>query len=401
MNKPVLSIDVSKLNSYAAAFLSYGKPYKKPFPFKHTPEDTNLLLGWLADLEEKTGQKPEVVLEATGHFSKPIKSFFLDAGYQVIELNPLQTHERKKSSIRKVKTDPVDTNRIAQVYYLNTFVPQSKFPVYITELRSLSRQYGGLTTLSAEAQVRFRGIVDLVFPQFDSVFTNACCMTALHFISAFPTPESVLSANRGELASVLKISKRSDSWIETKLDKIITAARESLPYKEAQQSNVRVLQDYVKILVTLETILTDMRAQIIEWAKLSPVFPLLVSIPGVGELTAAIILGEIGDISRFPTVKQLIAYAGLDPSVFQSGKYKATNNKISKRGSTYLRRALYLAATAGIRRPKGNPTNPLLYDYYNHKLSEGKPVRVAIVATSSKLLRIIYGIWTSQQPFRC
>ena len=151
--------------------------------------------------------------------------------------------------------------------------------------------------------------------------------------------------------------------------------------------------------MTLETILTDMRAQIIEWAKLSPVFPLLVSIPGVGELTAATILGEIGDISRFPTVKQLIAYAGLDPSVFQSGKYKATNNKISKRGSTYLRRAMYLAAAAGIRRPKGTPTNPLLYDYYNHKLSEGKPVRVAIVATSSKLLRIIYGIWTSQQPF--
>jgi transposase len=117
-------------------------------------------------------------------------------------------------------------------------------------------------------------------------------------------------------------------------------------------------------------------------------------------LTAATILGEIGDINRFPTTKQLVAFAGLDPSVFQSGKFKSSKNKISKRGSSYLRKALYQAAVAGISKRSSGILNPILYDYYSKKLSEGKPFKVAIVATSSKLLRMIYGIWTSQQSFK-
>jgi transposase len=163
---------------------------------------------------------------------------------------------------------------------------------------------------------------------------------------------------------------------------------------------MKVIRDYVQILLTHHQILTDLRAQIVQWGELSPVFSLLLTIPGVGELTAATVLGEVGDISRFASVKQLIAFAGLDPAVYQSGKFTATRNKISKRGSTYLRKYLYMAAAAGIRKPKGIPTNPVLYEYYSRKLEEGKPQKVAIVATCNKLLRIIYGVWSNAEPFR-
>ncbi|WP_078810884.1 transposase [Selenihalanaerobacter shriftii] len=98
---------------------------------------------------------------------------------------------------------------------------------------------------------------------------------------------------------------------------------------------------------------------------------MLLSIPGVGELTAATIIGGIGNVNRFPTTKQLIAYAGLDPTVYQSGRFKTSNNKISKRGSTYLRKSLYQATTAAIRKVKGKPNNPTLYDYYTKKCNEG------------------------------
>jgi transposase len=236
----------------------------------------------------------------------------MKSGYKVIELNPIQTHKQKKRGIRKVKTDPIDANRIAQVYYLNDFQTQSPLPQCVTELKNLSRQYEKITQLYRETQLKFRSIVDLIFPQFDTTFTNLCCKTSLKVISAFP---------------------------------------------------------------------------------------LLLSIPGVGKLTAATIIGEIGDVNRFPTTKQLITYAGLNPTVYQSGRFKASNNKISKRGSTYLRKSLYQATTAAIRKVKGEPNNPTLYDYYTKKRNEGKPYKVAVIATASKLLRIIYGVWKNNEKF--
>ena len=399
MDHPVLSIDVSKSQSYAAAFLSFGQPYQRPTKFQHTPKGLSSLLDCLSRLELKTGKKPQVVLEATGNYSKPIISFFQQYNYQVVVLNPLETHQQKKKCIRKVKTDLVDTNRIAQVYYQNHQVPAAHLDSLTLELRNLCRQYEGFNALYTEVQLCLRSILDLLFPNYDQVFSHIRGVTALNVLSSFPSPQAILSASRSDILEALKPSKHSASWREMKADQLISAARESLPDNLAQQSNTRVLKNYIEILLTYKRIMTDIRVQMIEQASLSPIFSLLKSIPGVGELTAATILGEIGDITRFPTSKQLVAFAGLDPSVFESGKFKSKNNKISKRGSTYLRKALYQATVAGISKRSTGILNPVLYKFYSKKLSEGKPSKVAIVAASSKLLRIIYGIWTSKQPF--
>ena len=120
---PIISIDVSKSNSYAAAFLSNSNPYAKPFKFIHPPKRLDALTTLLKDMEGVTGVTPKVVLEATGNYSKPIVSYFINNHYEVIVLNPLQTHNQKKKTIRKVTTDPVDANRISKVYYLNDSSP--------------------------------------------------------------------------------------------------------------------------------------------------------------------------------------------------------------------------------------------------------------------------------------
>lgn len=350
-------------------------------------------------LEKESGKKPQVVLESTGNYSKPLIDFFQDANYQVIVLNPLTTHQQKKKSIRKIKTDPIDAIRIAQVYYQNNLQPSLKAEPLLLELRNLCRQYEGFNILYVESQLRLRSILDLVFPNFDKIFYYVRGVAALNVLAYFPTPQAVLSATRSELLDAIKPAKHSASWCEQKVDKLILAARESLPANHAQQSNTRVLKNYIEILMTQQRIMTDIRAQMIEQASLLPAFSLLRSIPGVGELTAATFLGEIGDINRFPSSKQLVAFAGLDPSVFQSGKFKSSNNKISKRGSSYLRKALYQATVAGISKRSSGILNPVLYQYYSKKLAEGKPSKVAIVATSSKLLRIIFGVLNNQQPF--
>jgi len=396
---PVLSIDVSKSKSYATMFRSYGDMYLKPFPFNHCPTDLDYLTSQLVLLEQETGKKPSIVMEATGNYSKPISSFFRENGYNVFVINPLQTHAQKKKSVRKVKTDPIDTNRIAQVFYLDDSPLEYCYEPHILELRNLCRQYESFNNLYTETQNKYRAILDLCFPKFELVFSHMRSPTALNILSLFSSPADLLAASRSELLESLKPARKSRDWNEMKVDQLIMAAKESLPFNQAQQSSVRVLRSYIDLLLSQQKILADLRAQMIYWANLSPYYALLYSIPGVGEITATTILAEIGDIERFPSSKQLVAFAGLDPSVFESGNFKASKNRISKRGSSYLRKALYQATVAGISNRQGGPLNKILYAFYSKKLAEGKPPKAAIIATSNKLVRMIYGILSSGKPY--
>ncbi len=122
MYKPVLSIDVSKSKSVAAAFISYEEPLSKAFSFTHSPKGTALLLKHLQELERKTGIKPDVTLEATGNYSKPIIDFFQRSGYNVVVLNPIMTHLQKAKSVRKIKTDPVDASELLRFTTLTSLM---------------------------------------------------------------------------------------------------------------------------------------------------------------------------------------------------------------------------------------------------------------------------------------
>lgn len=186
MNNPTLCIDVSKSSSYASAFISLDKPYSKPTYFEHTPEGMCFITKFLDEIELKSGIKPDVVLEATGNYSKSITQYFQECGYNVIVLNPLQTSIQKRRNMRKIKTDPIDTFRIAQVYYMNNFMPNIPLNEVAAELRNLCRQWDGINTQYAESKVRFRCILDQVFPKLQNLFRDIACPTMLALISAFP-----------------------------------------------------------------------------------------------------------------------------------------------------------------------------------------------------------------------
>lgn len=400
MRNPALCIDVSKSSSYANGFVDFNQPYSKPFSFDHTPDGLSLAFKHLLELERASGSKPHVVLEATGNYSKPIVQYFQQLGYKIVVLNPLQTSTQKRKNIRKVKTDPIDTYRIAQVYYTSNNQTYRVNDTFIEELRILCRQWDEFTNTNTQMQLRFRSLLQLVFPKYDTVFDHISCNSSLRVLSVLPTPQSVLNADREYLFNLIKIRNISIDCCNAKVEKLLTAARESLPYSAAQQPTIRVLNSYIKALLTHKEIMADVRAQIDEKTKLSQDFSLILSIPGVGEITAATILGEIGNIENFETAKQLIAYSGIDPSVYQSGNFRAKKNKISKRGSTYLRKALYQAASAAVRKRPNGPCNLVLYEYYSKKVNSGKSIKVALVATCNKLLRIIFGILKSKVPFK-
>jgi transposase len=400
MNNSALCIDVSKSSSYANGFIDFNKPYSKPISFAHTPDGLASASNYLLELETASGSKPHVVLEATGNYSKPIVQHFQQLGYNIVVLNPLQTSTQKRRNVRKIKTDPIDTYRIAQVYYTSNNSIYRVPNASIEELKILCRQWDEFTNTQTQIQLRFRSLLQLIFPKYDTVFDHIGCNTSLRVLSNLPTPQSVLSADREYLFDLIKIRNISINYCNEKVDKLLTAARESLPYSAAQQPTIRVLNSYIKAMLTHKEIMADIRAQIDEKVKLSQDFSLILSIPGVGEITAATILGEIGNIDNFESTKQLIAYAGIDPSVYQSGNFRAKNNKISKRGSSYLRKALYQAASAAVRKRPNGPCNSVLHEYYANKIDSGKSTRVALVATCNKLLRIIFGILKSKAPFK-
>ncbi|WP_256762170.1 IS110 family transposase [Cohnella sp. WQ 127256] len=399
MQNPVLSIDVAKGKSVAAAFSAYDSIVRKPFSFPHTPQGVSALLPLLEQLEVMTEQRPHVVLEATGNYSKPLVSYFSSMGYPVVILNPLLTHQLKKKATRKVKTDPIDALRIAQAFYLERVSPVQMPDSAVSELRVLCRQHFQLTSLYGDVQLHFRSVLDLLFPGYERTFQNICNPTSLELLSHYSTPQDFLAADQDHLLSILLNNRRGRSWNEVKLAQLNIIARESLPDPEVTLAHQIALRNYISLIRSYQGALADVDHHLQRLASSLPEHTLLRSIPGVGPLTAATIYAEIGDIKRFPSVKQLTAFAGLDSSVYESGTFKANQNHISKRGSAYLRTALYQATVAGISKQVNGPRNEILSKYYQLKRSQGKPVKVAIVATANKLLRIVFGVLNSRTPF--
>lgn len=400
MNNPSLCIDVSKSSSFANPFLALNTPMSKPFSFSNDATGMVAAIDSLKLLEASTHQKPDVVLEATGNYSVPLVNSFHSNGYNVVVLNPLETSLHKRKSIRKVKTDPRDTYRIAKVYYMNDYSYFHPIPFEIMELRHLSRQLATLDNSFVEIKQKFLSTLDLVFPNYCSIFRNTCCKTSLALLSLYPSPNQILSADSTALFKLIKISNKSDQWCFTKLDLLISKAKESLATQSAQQSLDICVRTYIRIIEMFSNEISGIRAHMIDIAKGLPAYELLLSIPGVGPVTALTFLAEIGDVRNFKSSKQLVAYAGLDPSVHQSGSFRARSCKISKRGTPYLRKALYQATVSGISKHKHGINNATLYSYYKTKKDQGKPSKVAIIATCSKLLRIIYAMLSNGELYR-
>lgn len=168
-------------------------------------------------------------------YSKSLVQYFKAIGYAVVILNPLTTSTQKRKSMRKVKTDPIDTYRIAQVYYLNNYSPDISIDEKYEELRNLCRQWDGINILYTETQLRFQSILDLVLPNLDKVFRDLCSPTCIELVSNYPTYSSIINAGMDNIMNLFKISKQSKEWRSKKAELLLSVARESLPYDKAQQ----------------------------------------------------------------------------------------------------------------------------------------------------------------------
>jgi len=394
---PVVGIDIAKEESEVQAFLDKGKPYGTSFSIKHNREELEKFICFLGEMKAITGQMPVVILESTGHYHTPVVQCLEENDILYILLNPIISHQAKKSSLRKVKTDAYDAYQLCVLYYKEEFEPQKRRGIQLLNLRNLSRQQEIMTNMYVEAKLHFHTILDQVFPEYRKVFGDLFSKVSLSVLKEYPTSEKVLKASKEELEDRIRehCPSRSVQWAKEKARKLIHSASQNPFQKVRYESHLINLSMYIDILFHYQGHLTDLESQMVSLANEIEEYKIIQSIPGIGEKIAATIISEIGEIDRFNHPKKLVAFAGVDPSVYSSGKFTANINRITKRGSSRLRHSLYLAVLCGIRSSR----NKKLKEFYDRKRSEGKPSKVAIIACINKLLHWIYALLKKKESF--
>jgi len=395
---PVIGLDVSKGESQVQAFLDKGKPYRKSFKVSHTIEGLDLLVKFLEEVKRETGKQPPIVLEATGHYHASLVQYLEDRGYLLIIINPLISYKAKSSSLRKVKTDAVDAYHLCELFYKEDLEPYKKRGVQLLNLRNLTRQHENITGVLIQTKLQFQAILDQVFPEYRGVFGDLYSVVSLLTLSEFPSSEDILEASVETIADkIAQLCKsRSYRWANEKAIQLKAAADRNPFEKTLYQSHILSLGMYINIILQYKEHLSKLESEIDALAKEVEEYNIIKSIPGIGEKIVATIISEIGEIDRFT-----------DPSVFESGKFTATKNRITKRGSSRLRHALYMAVRCAIRDCRKSktsdeiiPRNKKLREFYDKKREEGKPFKVAVIACVNKLLHWIFALLKNKTTFQ-
>lgn len=399
-NCPVVGIDVAKEKSWYCILSPSGSVYRKPFEVSNCGKGLSSVLAVLKKVEETFGSWPTLVIESTGHYSSRLIHFFTRNTLPVILINPIQSHSIKNSGIRKTKTDKLDCEELARLpFMLELRVYEPKTPE-MADLQTLCRTLQHCSEQKVAALNQLVAALDQVWFGFTKIFPNLSSKTSMEFLTRYPSPAAFLSASQEMVISLIMAnSRRGQAYAEKKYALLKQSAY------EAQSSGIQseALFTCISVFVnSMKHTIEQMNRLNQEIEALSvhiPDIALLKSIPGLGENLAPLIAAEIGGIHRFKKAKQLVAYCGVDPSVRQSGNFTGTHNKVTKRGSPYLRRALYIAATVTIRKaPNGSFVNSVLYDYYKEK-TKSKAKKQALGAVMNKLLHIIFSVLKNQKPF--
>lgn len=379
-------IDVAKRKHAVSLMNDQGQKLKAVFTITNTRPGFDQLLAELQALQSSV----TVGLEATGHYWLALYDELTRIGFPVIVLNPLQVAAYRKSGIRKIKSDTTDAVWIADyIRIANLPAAKQDLPV-ILQLRELSRFRFRLTEQVGDLKRKLLTILDRVFPEYEHLFTSVFLKASRTILKEAVSAQEFADFDLQELTDLLAQASRG-RFGQDKAETIQQQARQSVGV--AFLTNAVHLEMYC-LLAQLD-LLDDQRSQVDEViADLMQQVPQhITSIPGIGPVTGAAILAEIGDIQRFETVDKLVAYAGIDATVYQTGQFEASEAHMSKRGSPYLRHALWLAATAAILH------DPTLQQYYQKKRNEGKHHGTALGAVCHKLLARIFVVLKEQRAY--
>lgn len=335
--------------------------------------------------------KVKVGLEATGHYSYNILGYVLNKGLTTYVINPLHTNLYRKSlSLRKTKTDRIDARSIAHMLLSDSSLkPYSLSSYHNEELKSLTRYRFTKVQERAKLKTSVSRLVNILFPELEKLVPTLHMKSVYALLSEFPGASHVASSHLTRLSNLLADSSRGH-YGKNKALEIRDSARSSIgsvmPAKSLE------LRHTLTLIEVLDNEISEVEDEID--SIMSVLNSPLTEIPGIGNRMAAMILAEIGDITRFSSPDQILAYAGMSPSTYQSGQLTSSYAHMEKRGSKYLRYALFNATKYVCK------WDPIFSDYLAKKRSEGKHYNVAISHATKKLVRLIYALETSGESYK-
>lgn len=336
----IVGIDIGKNNHEATIIDETGVIIGKSIRFSNSHSGADKLIEHIV---KNISDSPVTFgLEATGHYWLSLYSFLLEKGYTINVINPIQSDSFRNLYIRQTKNDTKDSFIIAEVIRFGRFTTTKLADDKLLSLRQLCRYRLSLVDSVSELKCRIITILDQVFPEYETLFSDTWGISSKRLLEKYQTPEDILSIDTSELANFLKEHSRGQLGFN-KAEKIKDAAENSFGIKVAQNAFKFQLKQLIDQVLFIEEQIKVLDEEIEFYYNQFDCH--LTSIPGIGSVTAAIILSEIGDIKRFKNPSSLVAFAGIDPTVKQSGEFLSNRNKMSKRGSPYLRRALFLAAS--------------------------------------------------------
>jgi transposase len=381
-----VGIDVAKEKHDCFIVSSEGEIIKDVFTFKNNSYGFKSLLAAIPDVPK---DKIKVGIEATGHYSLNLMRFIIDNQLPLVVLNPLQTNLfRKAQTLRKSKTDKIDAKLIALMLQSDNFKPHSQLSYHLSELKSLTRHKSRIKENLSKYKISLHRILDIMFPELASVVYSINQKSTYALLKTFPSKEAIASAHLTKLTNTLKNNSKG-KYGRAKALSIKEAATNSIGSDSRALSFELSQTIYFIELYADEISKIDQEIKTIMDELQSPIL----SIPGISYGLGSVILSEIGDINNFESPSKLLAFAGLEPSTFESGKFIAKDMRMVKRGSPHLRWAVLEAARLISMRDE------TFRAYYQKKKAEGKHHNVANSHVAKKLIRVIHHLLTNNIEF--
>ena len=361
MKRPCVAVDVSKSKSHYQGWISIDKKCGNAKCIEHNKIGFQEISSKLKELEGITNEKPVVVFEATGVYHRSLQQYLEDNNIDYIMISPLASAKIRKSNIRSTKNDKRDCKTIARAYFEKDFPLHKKSDEIYDNLREMNRYYHYLTEQLKKCKVQFKLLLDIIFPKFD-LYDNDYSEIPMTLFSKYHHPDEIKNKHPESLAKYLA-SKTCHHY-----NYCLKEAINIIKYcNECQSGCGKDSVDCVLFSEVIKQVKNKVEEQelylqkIIDLAKDLPNYELLLTIPGISNNLAARIIAEIGDISRFPRAKSLVAYAGIDPNVYQSGENDGLHLRITKKGNKELRCLLYLAIQNNVQ------GNNVIANYYHKK----------------------------------
>lgn len=381
-----VGIDIAKLNHFASAISSHGEIILQPFKFTNDYDGFHLLVQKLASFDSDS---LIIGLESTAHYGNNLVAFLMKHNYKVCVINPIQTSAMRKNNIRKTKTDKVDTYLIAKTLMMNPHRFFSQYELSIIHLKDLGRFRMKLIKKRTQGKIQLTSYIDQAFPELQYFFKSGIHQKSVYAVlKEAPATDDIASMHLTHLSHLLEVSSHGHFKKDTATELRILAQK-SVGCNDSSIS-IQITQT-IELIELLDSQVHDVESEM--ELIVNSLDSVIMTIPGIGFINGRIILGEIGDITRFSSPSKVLAFAGLDPAVYQSGNFNASHTKMSKRGSRPLRYALINAAHNVVK------NNKTFKDYYVQKISEGKSHYNALGHCAGKLVRIIYKMLTDNVSF--